>query len=286
MGFSTAPYRSRSIVAPTTREVTSRSVSPEVATWAEAIKAARDSSPVRETALGSAATVWLSGEPSEAVSSVWPAACCGPVSAWTACCTGASVASEAMAQESPGINPIPASDNANAETAIFLGNMHFATSAADCGLLIARSFLESRRRHVDQRQSKELYGAERFQIHSCRPVDTSFLGQNRSKFDYRAKSIPYWPTVGAAPPHQSIRRAPSAFVLDKRLPARFVVLVRARRDRRPLYAHAAAPSPRRAMIYRSWTRDHGAASERSGCRACERACPQHLPIVDYLKLVA
>ena len=188
MGFSTAPYRSRSIVAPTTREVTSRSVSPEVATWAEAIKAARDSSPVRETALGSAATVWLSGEPSEAVSSVWPAACCGPVSAWTACCTGASVASEAMAQESPGINPIPASDNANAETAIFLGNMHFATSAADCGLLIARSFLESRRRHVDQRQSKELYGAERFQIHSCRPVDTSFLGQNRSKFDYRAKS--------------------------------------------------------------------------------------------------
>ena len=40
------------------------------------------------------------------------------------------------------------------------------------------------------------------------------------------------------------------------------------------------------MIYRSWTRDHGAASERSGCRACERACPQHLPIVDYLKRVA
>lgn len=42
----------------------------------------------------------------------------------------------------------------------------------------------------------------------------------------------------------------------------------------------------RGMIYRSWTRDHGAASECIGCRACERACSQHLPIVDCLKLMA
>ena len=40
------------------------------------------------------------------------------------------------------------------------------------------------------------------------------------------------------------------------------------------------------MIYRGWTRDHGAASSCVGCRACERACPQHLDIVDGLKLVA
>jgi len=40
------------------------------------------------------------------------------------------------------------------------------------------------------------------------------------------------------------------------------------------------------MIYRGYVRDHGAASDCIGCRACERSCPQHLPIVDSLKLVA
>ena len=40
------------------------------------------------------------------------------------------------------------------------------------------------------------------------------------------------------------------------------------------------------MIYRGWNNDHGKASDCIECHACERACPQHLPIVDYLKLVA
>ncbi len=31
---------------------------------------------------------------------------------------------------------------------------------------------------------------------------------------------------------------------------------------------------------------HGRASECIGCRKCEQSCPQHLPIVDYLKRVA
>ncbi len=40
------------------------------------------------------------------------------------------------------------------------------------------------------------------------------------------------------------------------------------------------------MIYRGYARDHGKASDCIACRACERACPQHLGIVDGLKLVA
>lgn len=40
------------------------------------------------------------------------------------------------------------------------------------------------------------------------------------------------------------------------------------------------------MFYRGYIRDRGWASDCIACRACERACPQHLGIVDGLKLVA
>ena len=40
------------------------------------------------------------------------------------------------------------------------------------------------------------------------------------------------------------------------------------------------------MFFKGYARDHGKPSECIGCRSCEKACPQHLPIVDDLKLVA
>lgn len=40
------------------------------------------------------------------------------------------------------------------------------------------------------------------------------------------------------------------------------------------------------MFFKGYVRDHGRPSDCIGCRACEKACPQHLPIVDDLKLVA
>lgn len=40
------------------------------------------------------------------------------------------------------------------------------------------------------------------------------------------------------------------------------------------------------MFYRGYIRDNGWASDCIRCRACERACPQHLHIVDGLKQVA
>ena len=33
-------------------------------------------------------------------------------------------------------------------------------------------------------------------------------------------------------------------------------------------------------------RTHGKESQCIACRQCERSCPQHLPIVDYLRQVA
>ena len=41
-----------------------------------------------------------------------------------------------------------------------------------------------------------------------------------------------------------------------------------------------------AVYYNNISLKHGKASDCIGCRQCERACPQHLPITDYLKDVA
>lgn len=43
--------------------------------------------------------------------------------------------------------------------------------------------------------------------------------------------------------------------------------------------------PNAAFYYDVHTASHGKASECIACRQCERACPQHLPIVSYLKKV-
>ena len=38
--------------------------------------------------------------------------------------------------------------------------------------------------------------------------------------------------------------------------------------------------------YDNLTRTHGRASQCIACRKCEKSCPQHLPIVEYLRQVA
>lgn len=41
-----------------------------------------------------------------------------------------------------------------------------------------------------------------------------------------------------------------------------------------------------AVYYNNLSLKHGKASACIGCRQCEKACPQHLPVVDHLRAVA
>lgn len=41
-----------------------------------------------------------------------------------------------------------------------------------------------------------------------------------------------------------------------------------------------------AVYYNNTALTHGKASDCIGCRQCEQACPQHLPITEHLKAVA
>ena len=41
-----------------------------------------------------------------------------------------------------------------------------------------------------------------------------------------------------------------------------------------------------AVYYNNTALKHGKAGDCIGCRQCEKACPQHLPITEYLKDVA
>ncbi|MCK9171580.1 MAG: 4Fe-4S dicluster domain-containing protein, partial [Treponema sp.] len=40
------------------------------------------------------------------------------------------------------------------------------------------------------------------------------------------------------------------------------------------------------MYYQNYAKNNGRASDCIGCRLCERACPQHLRVPEYLKQVA
>ena len=43
------------------------------------------------------------------------------------------------------------------------------------------------------------------------------------------------------------------------------------------------PNPEKEKAYQEATGEGRMASDCVACRQCEKACPQHLPITDYLK---